>query len=168
MKKSKKGSVLLVALLVAAIGGLIVTTFIRSATLELEISSGQFYSDSALNIADAGAETGVLAVNQNDWTGWTLNGNDAIRALSPIDLGNGMLGDITVEVQDKDFTPTIISEVFVLNLDRDISDDSVSQIDRRKRSNRVVAVQRPSGPIILIHREYPGFGTRIGYIESTF
>ena len=110
MSISKNGSVLLVALMVAAIGGLAITTFIRSATLELGISNDQFYSDSALNLAEAGAETAVLAVNQKDWTGWTLNGNDAIRALSPIDLGGGIAGNITVEVRDKDFTPTIISE----------------------------------------------------------
>ncbi len=109
-KSSQEGSILLVALFVAAIGGLIVTTYVKSAILNLKNSDAQFYAISAQNLAVAGAETAVLAVNEKDWTLWTVNGNNAIRALSPMDLGNGIVGNVVVEVQDKDFTPTIISE----------------------------------------------------------
>ncbi len=131
--RKNEGSVLLVALFVAAIGTYIVTTFLRAAILEAEISERDFCKLSALNLAEAGAESAVLAANESNWTGWTLSGNDATRALAPIDIGSGMTGNVTVQVQDKDFDPSIISESRI-NLDSGISIRRQIEVELRPRS----------------------------------
>ena len=113
MKNSKTGSVLLVSMFVAAIGGYVVSSYIRAAMLELTISDQNFYSDSAVNLAEAGAETGVLALNQDDWTDWTLDlvNDEAYRQLAPFDVGNNMSGDVKIEIRDRTTdTPTIVSD----------------------------------------------------------
>ena len=97
----------------AAIGGYVVSSYIRAALLELTISDQNFYSDSAVNLAEAGAETGVLALNQDDWTDWTLDlvNDEAYRQLAPFDVGNNNSGDVKVEVRDRTTdAPTIVSD----------------------------------------------------------
>ncbi len=127
------------ALFVALVGGYVVTSYIRSSLLELKISDSSFHEDNALNLAEAGAETGVLAVNQRNWSGWTLSGNDATKALSPVDIGNGAVGNVTVEVRDKDFTPTIISEATIL-LDSGASIREQIEVELRPRSQFANAI----------------------------
>ena len=78
-----------------------------------------FYSLSALNLA--GAESAVVAANDNNGTGfWTLSGNDVIRVLTPIDIGNRMSGNVTIEIQDRNLNPSTISESRI-DLDSGIS-----------------------------------------------
>ncbi len=110
VEKSKRGSILLAALFVAAIGGYLVTSYLKAVLLENKLADQNYYTGSAKNLAEAGAETGVLALNNNDWTGWNLDGPEATRQLPLVDIGNNLKGKITVKIEDRFASPKIISE----------------------------------------------------------
>ena len=106
----KEGSIILAALFMAAIGGYLVTSYLKATLLERKLAEENYYTGSAKNLAEAGAETGVLALNTNDWTGWTLNGKEAVKKLPLVDVGNNQKGSIIVKVDDRFTDPFIISE----------------------------------------------------------
>ena len=100
---------MIIALLVAAIGGLLMGSFLNSAIQELASSDRNFYEGSTLNLAEAGVDVGFLAINEEDWDDWTVRRSNAFRRLPEIDLGNGSSGLVSITVADKDDMPTITS-----------------------------------------------------------
>ncbi len=108
--EKKEGSIILAALFMAAIGGYLVTSYLKATLLERKLAEENYYTGSAKNLAEAGAETGVLALNTNDWSGWTLNGKVALKKLPLVDIGNSLEGTITVKIDDRFTDPFIISE----------------------------------------------------------
>ena len=113
MSKWKKGSILIIALFVAGLLGFVVASYMQLTLLQLELANRKFYARSAINLAEAGAETAVLALNKQDWTGWSVSGVDALRVLDPIDVGNNMIGNVTVKIEDTVFNPVIFSEATI-------------------------------------------------------
>ncbi len=113
MSKWEKGSILIIALFVAGLLGFVVGSYLQLTLLQLEMANRKFYERSAINLAEAGAETAVLALNQQDWTGWSISGVDALRVLDPIDVGNNMIGNVTVKIVDTVFNPVIFSEATI-------------------------------------------------------
>ena len=113
MPKLEKGSILIIALFVAGLLGFVVASYLQLTLLQLEMANRKFYARSALNLAEAGAETAVLALNRQDWTGWSISGVDALRVLDPIDVGNNMIGNVTVKIEDTVFNPVIFSEATI-------------------------------------------------------
>ena len=110
MSKLEKGSILIIALFVAGLLGFVVASYLQLTLLQLEMANRKFYARSALNLAEAGAETAVLALNRQDWTGWSISGVDALRVLDPFDVGNNMTGNVTVKIEDTVLNPVIFSE----------------------------------------------------------
>ncbi len=161
MRKPKNRTFILVALMVAAIGGLAIAASFQSAILEKEISNHRFYSVSAFNLAEAGAEKGILAVNQRDWTGWNLNGDDATQTLSPFDLGNGIQGNVTVEVRNRGFTPIIVSQAEI-NLPSGKILQKQIEVALRPRSLFANAVTARYWTFF----SKPAEGTSVSYIDS--
>ena len=62
-----------------------------------------------------------------------LSGNDANRALTPIDIGNRMTGNVTIEIQDRNLNPSTISESQI-DLDSGISIRRRIEVKLRFRS----------------------------------
>ena len=114
---SRSGSILIIALFVATILGFLAASYTRSALAELKLSNATFWEKSAINIAEAGAETAVLALNTSDWSGWSLSsaaGFDVWREFPPFDVGNGQTGTVTVGVRNfGSNNPTIITEALI-------------------------------------------------------
>ena len=108
--KSKNGSILILSLIVAGTVGLVAGTFLRSLLTEGQLEDLDFFKASALSLIDAGGETAVLALNYDDWEGWQISGSEAVRELSPIDIGNGQIAQVTVKIEDIENEPSIISE----------------------------------------------------------
>lgn len=113
MKRSNKGSIMLVALFVTLITGYLISTLIRSIVFELETADQNFYTGSVENLAQSGAEDAILALNENSWGGWSTNGTDRLKQFSSVSIGNGETGDLVVKVEDVLGTPTIISDATV-------------------------------------------------------
>ncbi len=110
MQTTRKGSALLITLFATAIGGVLVTSYIKATLLERKLAEQNYYTGSAKNLAEAGAETGVLALNENNWSGWKTKGGVAFKILPQVDLGNNQKGKITVKVIDRFSDPIITSE----------------------------------------------------------
>lgn len=68
-QKQKRGSVLIVALFVASVGGFLVASYLKSVIYELKQVDDTFARSNALNLATAGIEAGVLALNEDEWLG---------------------------------------------------------------------------------------------------
>ena len=107
--KQKRGSILIVALFVASVGGLLAASFLKSVVFELKQVDDTFARSNALNLAAAGIEAGVLALNEEDWMGWTIETSYASKTLDTFDLGQEQSGEVTVSIEDLDSDPTIIS-----------------------------------------------------------
>lgn len=77
--RSRRGSVLLVALLLAAIIGISLVSYINLANNSLKQASRSFYANSAMNVAEIGLERAIACFNELDsnpsiaWNGWTTN-----------------------------------------------------------------------------------------------
>jgi hypothetical protein len=112
--RASRGSVLLIALMFAAIIGVSLSSYIALANNSLKQSSRSFYASSAVNLAESGLELAVACFNQVDevgaaaaWTGWTLDNTpfdatgspftpSAVRTLSGFDLGPGATGTVKI------------------------------------------------------------------------
>src|SRR5688572_14952053 len=95
---SRRGSVLIVALLFSGAIGISLATYLRLSRTTHVISNRAFYNNAAMNIAEQGLEEAMYSVNKNvaiptySWEtdGWTLASGDAKRAwATPISLSQG-------------------------------------------------------------------------------
>jgi len=77
---SQRGSVLIVALILAAIIGISLASYIRLGTASQTISNRALYNNGAMNLAENGLEEAMYSINKavNDasytWSGWNNNG----------------------------------------------------------------------------------------------
>ena len=109
MNAEKKGSILIVALLIASIFGFVVASFLRSSIQELKIADSNYFSRQIKDVAIAGAEVAVLSLNKNDWTDWNVFGPWSIKTLPSIDIGNSNTAKTTLLVLDQLPAPRVYS-----------------------------------------------------------
>lgn len=67
-------------------------------------------SNSSLNLAEAGAEEALWALNNDDWSTWTESGSYAVKKVSNFDLGSSKTGTFSVVVEDYKSNPAILVE----------------------------------------------------------
>ncbi|MEZ5275282.1 MAG: hypothetical protein R3F07_02740 [Opitutaceae bacterium] len=109
---SRRGSVLLVTMILTLGLAIFLGSYVKMAMGSYQLSTRSFYSNSCLNLAEAGLEEALFALNNSDWTGWTANSGHMNRTISGINLGSGNTGQIRVRVFDyaTDPSPRIVSE----------------------------------------------------------
>jgi hypothetical protein len=113
----RRGSVLIVAMLLAAIIAVSLASYLQLANNSLKQASRSFYSNSAMNVAEIGLEQAVACFNQLDnttvtdaWDDWTLDATayhattspttpSAKRVFTGFDVGPNAVGTITVYAQ---------------------------------------------------------------------
>src|ERR1051326_809935 len=88
--RSRRGSVLIVALLLAAIIGISLVSYLKLANGSLKQANRSFYANSGMNVAEVGLEQAIACFNQLDnttvasaWSGWTLNSTAYSSSSSP-------------------------------------------------------------------------------------
>jgi hypothetical protein len=88
--RSTRGTVLIVSLILAAIIGISLVSYVSLANNSLKQASRSFYSNSAMNIAEIGLERAIACFNQLDngtsaaaWTGWATNNTTYNATTSP-------------------------------------------------------------------------------------
>lgn len=108
--KNSRGSVMVIAVVFAAIMALSVTSFLKLANSEARLASVAFYSNSSLNLAEAGVEKALYALNNEDWTGWNVMGSQASMQTETLDLGNSVTGIIQARVLSLNNNPTVQAE----------------------------------------------------------
>ncbi len=81
--RSERGSLLIVAMLLCAVIGISIVSYIRLSRSSLTISNRALYNNAAMNLAENGLEEAMYGINQlvaDDtyaWPGWTNNGTTA-------------------------------------------------------------------------------------------
>jgi hypothetical protein len=125
--RPERGSVLIVALLLAAIIAISLTSYIRLAINSVRLADRSYYLNSAVNLAEMGVEEALYAYNQLEhvatpadaWTGWTIQTNEsATRTLPAFTLGPGVSGVVKIysSVYNPDYTkpdPVVVSKATV-------------------------------------------------------
>jgi hypothetical protein len=101
---SERGSVLIVALILALVIAVIMASHVSLASNALKVSNRSFYANAALGVAETGIEQALWALNASNkgtsgaWDNWeTLDGN-ARRKFGDFELGRGITGDVSVIV----------------------------------------------------------------------
>jgi len=107
-----RGSVLLVTMILALGLAAFLGAYVKMALNTYKLSTRSFYSNSCLNLAEAGLEEAMYALNNTDWSGWTATSGNMNRTISNIGLGNGATGQIKVRVFNyaSSSSPQIVAE----------------------------------------------------------
>lgn len=133
MNRENKGSILIVALLVASIFGFVVASFLRSSIQELKIAENTYFNRQIKDVATAGAEIAVLSVNKNDWTDWKVFGPWSIKEMPSFSVGSDITAQMTLFVLDQLPAPRIYS-LASINLDNGKTIKKNLMVDLRLRT----------------------------------
>jgi len=116
--KSKNGSVLVGAMILAIIGGSIIAGYLKMSLQEYQLSQRTLKLQSTMNLAEAGLELGMNAINTKDWTGWTSVGtNGRFRDIKSISFTDGRVARIRVYLEDFNSAPILAAEGRVIEPD---------------------------------------------------
>ncbi len=108
--QSENGSILMVTLVIVTVMALSVAGFLKLASSETRISHAAFQFNQTLNLAEAGVELSLDALNNGNWGGWVQSGNNATLSDHRIDLGNGDEGVINIIMFNYLSNPRVVSE----------------------------------------------------------
>src|SRR5438046_3076134 len=98
----ERGSLLIVAMIFSTIVAVVLTTYVLMSSNIMKISRRGYLLNTAMNLAESGAELGLSAINNNSWASpWTITGNNATATFSGFSYANGVSGTVKVFVQDK-------------------------------------------------------------------
>ncbi|MEO7412339.1 MAG: hypothetical protein ABIZ81_03190 [Opitutaceae bacterium] len=102
--RSRKGSVLIVALLITALIALALGSFINLNLTSSRLAKRTLNGYAGLNLGEAGIEEGVWSINRHAagdaaaWNGWTQSGGAAWHKFTDFDLNPGIAGTVKVYV----------------------------------------------------------------------
>jgi hypothetical protein len=108
----RRGSILLVTLILSLGLAIFLGSYVKLATGTFRMSDRSFFANGCLNLAEAGLEEALYALNNADWTGWTKNGVNMNRTIANVDMGQGATGSIKVRVFEyaSDISPRVVAE----------------------------------------------------------
>jgi Tfp pilus assembly protein PilX len=138
-RRARRGSVLIVAMIVSAVIAVSLASYLRLSTTSLKLAGRSFVNTAAINVAESGLEQALYALNQNQahgvalataWSGWTIDSaaHTAKRtfpdpAASPPDnvftVAPNASGVVKVYVQNYDLAgaPVIVAKSIVTSTD---------------------------------------------------
>lgn len=102
--QSQRGSLLIVAMLLSAVIGISLASYLQLSRTAMTISNRAVYSNAAMNLAEQGVEEAIYAINQMvadstyAWPGWTITGANARRHWSGVSLSQNATGEYRVYV----------------------------------------------------------------------
>jgi hypothetical protein len=108
----RRGSVLLVTMILTLGLAIFLGSYLKLAMGAYKNSNRSFFANSCLNLAEAGLEEAMYALNNTDWAGWTSSSGNMTRTISNVALGQSNTGSITVRVYNyaSDLSPRIVAE----------------------------------------------------------
>ena len=120
--KTKRGSVLIVTLLLSAMIAIFITSYLQLSINALKFSNRSFYSNSAMNLVDTGLEQALWSINNNNWTGAGFAARSGHpgqyqgtfpSATTYYDLSRGVEGQIKVWADTSGSIPEVVAEAIV-------------------------------------------------------
>lgn len=117
-----RGSVLIVAMLLAAIIGISLVSYLKLSNTSLNISQRNFYDNAAMNLAETGLERALYCLNQNQVSGLALSDawpasdgwntdtstHVATCTFSGFNIGPATAGMIKIYVRNYDLNGTVV------------------------------------------------------------
>ncbi len=127
-RSRERGSILLVAMLMAAAIALVLGSYLKLSSNALKVAHRTFFSRDANNLAEAGLEEAIYRLNlmaagtaaATAWSGWTLIGTNATYTLPSFNRNQNAVGVVKVYVAGYDgsvTTPTVYSQAVVTPFD---------------------------------------------------
>ncbi len=111
--QSRRGSALLVALLLTAAIGVMLASYHSLVNFNLRSSHRSYHSSAAINLAETGLEEAMWAVNKKrsdntyDYAGWTIDGDTATREfVNTFALGTASATYVKVQITNCNLTLT--------------------------------------------------------------
>lgn len=106
--RTNRGALLIVALLICAIIGISITSYIQLGRTSLTVSNRALYNNGAMNLAENGLEEAMYAINQDatsssySWStdGWTTSGTTARRKWTGTQFDQKATGEVRVRVEN--------------------------------------------------------------------
>ncbi|MSU23228.1 MAG: hypothetical protein EXS32_05315 [Opitutus sp.] len=105
--RSQRGSLLLVAMVFAAVISIVLTSYLRLSVTALNLAQRAFYANQAMNLTESGLELAMAQINTNSttwpspWTAAPNSATDVIATFSTsITLPHGVTGQVMVHVQN--------------------------------------------------------------------
>ena len=103
-----RGSVVLVSLCFTAVLGIAVAGYVALCSKTMSLSNRSLAVTSSLQLAEIGVEEAMWSFNNDDWTGWTISGNNATKQLTGLMSAQGASGSASITVENYSSTaPTI-------------------------------------------------------------
>lgn len=100
----QRGSLLIVAMLLSAVIGISLVSYLSLGRTTMEISHRALYNGAAMNLAENGLEYALYAINKDsyNWSsgGWTVSGTAARQKWTSSGLGSGSTGETRAYVYD--------------------------------------------------------------------
>lgn len=100
----------MIAVIFATLMAISVGSFLKLANHENRLSNIALHSNSSLNLAEAGLELALYALNNEDLSGWTVSGTTAVMNRQEIDLGKNSVGVIHARILNFDTNPIVQAE----------------------------------------------------------
>jgi Tfp pilus assembly protein PilX len=118
---SQRGSLLIVAMIISAVIGISLASYIHLAQSAMRISNRAVYNNAAMNLAEQGIEEAIYAVNKMvadstySWPGWTASGTDNVYRKWTTTLSNNVSAEYRVFVYNYRgiAAPKIVSRALV-------------------------------------------------------
>ncbi len=118
-----RGSLLIVALILSAVIGISLVSYIRLGRTSLTISNRALYNNAAMNLAENGLEEAMYSINRQATTGsyswtsddWTLRDGSMTRKWERIPFDQNAIGEVRVRVYNYtgSGSPIVVARSFV-------------------------------------------------------
>src|SRR5581483_1033848 len=98
----ERGAALLAALCFATVLAIALGSYITVCYRDLQMSGRSLRASTSVELAELGMEDAVLSLNKSDWSGWTISGTTATKAVGGFSFGGSVTGSVAITVTNYD------------------------------------------------------------------
>lgn len=143
---SRRGSLLIVAMVLSAVIGISLGSYIALSGSSMKLANRSFYGTSAINLAESGVEEALYCFNQatagvavnTAWSEWTRSGTLAKNTFTNFSLSGGATVAVRVLVSNYNpsgsVTPRVYSEATVTLPSESLTITKAVEVELRRRS----------------------------------
>ena len=114
--QSKRGSIMIATVGVAIVAAAVMAGYLTMSHNEYKLSQRTLMLQSSMNLAEAGLEEGMDAINQDDWSGWTAVGSDGyFKDVSSMAYADSRTAQMRIYVEDYNDLPILVAEGRVIS-----------------------------------------------------
>jgi hypothetical protein len=100
--RGNRGAALLAALCFATVMAIALGSYITVCYRSLAMSSRNVSATRSIEVAELGMEDALWALNNNNWSGWSITGTTAAKTLSGFAYDNGATGRVAITIANYD------------------------------------------------------------------